>query len=151
MITFAIDIDQKPSPEDLDSFDAVSPSSDGESIFSFQARSLKIPIEEQAPFFFISNFVRLPRGPSSRGSFDFLLPIIRTERTDSHISVAFQAVALASLANRPSARSSGLMSRAIEQYSKALKGVNLALQNPAQQKSDATLGSIILLGFFEVC
>jgi len=40
--------------------------------------------------------------------------------------------------------------RAIGEYSKALKGINLALQNPAQQKSDATLASIILMGFFEV-
>jgi hypothetical protein len=43
------------------------------------------------------------------------------------------------------------MVQAIAQYAKALKAINLALQNPAQQKSDATLASIILMGFFEVC
>jgi len=42
------------------------------------------------------------------------------------------------------------MVQAIGQYAKALKAINLALQNPAQQKSDATLASIILMGFFEV-
>lgn len=121
------------------------------SVFSIQGQtSLAIPVEEQAPCFFISNFVRQPRDSSSRGSFDFLLPIIRTERPDSHVSIAFQAVALASLANRPNSRASGLMVQAISLYSKALKGINLALQNPMQQKSDATLASILLMGFFEV-
>jgi hypothetical protein len=42
------------------------------------------------------------------------------------------------------------MLQAISQYAKALKAINLALQNPAQQKTDATLASIILMGLFEV-
>lgn len=115
-----------------------------------QSRALAIPVEEQAPCFFISNFVRMPRNLSTRGSFDFLLPIIKTERTDSAVSVAFRAVAMAALANRPNSKSSGLMIRAIAQYSKALKGLNLALQNPQQQKTDATLATILLMVFFEV-
>jgi hypothetical protein len=147
---FPGDLDEKYNAEDPLAMTTTTASGVGESIFTWEARALTIPIEEQAPCFFISNFVRLPRESGSRGSFDFLLPIIKTEKTDSHLAIAFQAVALASLANRPSARSSGLMVRAIGHYSKALKGLNLALQNPAQQKSDATLASIILMGFFEV-
>lgn len=111
---------------------------------------MTVPVEDQAPCFFISNFVRSPRIAGIRGSFDFVLPIIKTEKPDSHVSIAFAAVALASLANRPNTRSSGLMVQAIAQYAKALKAINLALQNPSQQKSDATLASIILMGFFEV-
>lgn len=112
--------------------------------------ALSVPVEDQAPCFFITNFVRTPRGSGSRGSFDFVLPIIKTERPDSHVSIAFGAVALASLANRPNSRSSGLMLQAISQYAKALKAINLALQNPAQQKTDGTLAAIILMGLFEV-
>lgn len=84
-----------------------------------------------------------------RGSFDYILPLIKTEPPTSALSLSFQAVAMASLANRPNARGSPLMHSAIDQYAKALKVVNLALQNPVQQKTDQTLASILLLGFFE--
>lgn len=42
------------------------------------------------------------------------------------------------------------MPQAVAQYTKALKATNLALQNPAQQKSDQTLAAILMLTFFEV-
>lgn len=41
------------------------------------------------------------------------------------------------------------MPQAIGLYAKALKQINLALQNPTQQKQDSTLAAILLLGFFE--
>lgn len=128
----------------------ITPTSDAWST-SPTVQQLIVPIEDQAPCFFVSNFVRPPRETGSRGTFEFLLPMIKTERPDSHLSIAFSAVALASLANRPNTRGSGLMVRAMSQYTKALKGINAALQNPTQQKSDSTLASIILMGFFEVC
>ncbi|CAD6455397.1 43c764f5-66bf-4e82-bdf5-7b8cae458007 [Sclerotinia trifoliorum] len=106
-------------------------------------------IEQQAPCYFMSNFVIIPQSGQMRGSFDWVLPLIKTEPSDSALSLSFQAVAMASLANRPSARGSKLMYSAIDQYAKALKVVNLALQNPVQQKTDQTLASILLLGFFE--
>jgi hypothetical protein len=111
--------------------------------------TLAVPIEEQASCFFVRNFVHTPQDPSSRGWFDFLVPLIKSESSESHLSVAFSAVALASLANKPNVKSSGLMPKAIKLYTKALKQVNLALQNPAQQKLDSTVASILLLGFFE--
>jgi hypothetical protein len=77
--------------------------------------------------------------------------MIRTEAPDSQLSIAFSAVAMASLANRPNSRGRGLMPQAVAQYTKALKATNLALQNPAQQKSDQTLAAILMLTFFEVC
>ncbi|ESZ96651.1 hypothetical protein SBOR_2961 [Sclerotinia borealis F-4128] len=106
-------------------------------------------IEQQAPCYFMSNFVIIPQSGQIRGSFDWVLPLIKTEPPASALSLSFQAVAMASLANKPNARGSNLMHSAIDQYAKALKVVNLALQNPVQQKSDQTLASIILLGFFE--
>ncbi|RAL64723.1 hypothetical protein DID88_001754 [Monilinia fructigena] len=106
-------------------------------------------IEQQAPCYFMSNFVITPQSGKMRGSFDYILPLIKTEPPTSALSLSFQAVAMASLANRPNARGSPLMHSAIDQYAKALKIVNLALQNPVQQKADQTLASILLLGFFE--
>lgn len=106
-------------------------------------------IEQQAPCYFMSNFVIIPQSGQIRGSFDWVLPLIKSEPSDSALSLSFQAVAMASLANRPNARGSHLINSAIDQYAKALKGVNLALQNSAQQKTDQTLASILLLAFFE--
>ncbi|QSZ31434.1 hypothetical protein DSL72_000999 [Monilinia vaccinii-corymbosi] len=106
-------------------------------------------IEQQAPCFFVSNYVIVPQNGQMRGSFDYILPLIKTESPRSALSLSFQAVAMASLANRPNARGSPLMNLALEQYTKALRVVNLALQNPVHQKTDQTLASILLLGFFE--
>lgn len=111
---------------------------------------LSVPVDDQAPCFFITNFVRMPQGGDTRGAFDFIVPIIKSEARDSHISLAFSAVSLASLANRPNSKSSNLMLRAIAQYGKAMRAINVALQNRSLQKTDATLASILLLGFFEV-
>ncbi|KAH7382955.1 hypothetical protein BKA64DRAFT_582795 [Cadophora sp. MPI-SDFR-AT-0126] len=108
-----------------------------------------IPLEQQAPCFFVSNFVIAPR-LETRGYFDFLLPMLKSESANSHLSLAFSAVAMASLANRPNTKGQRMLfSQAIGQYTKALKATNLALQTPAHQKTDATLAAILMLGFFE--
>ena len=112
--------------------------------------ALSIPLEQQAPCFFVSNFVIAPR-LETRGYFDFLLPMLKSESANSHLSLAFSAVAMASLANRPNTRGQRMLfSQAIGQYTKALKATNLAVQTPAHQKTDATLAAILMLGFFEV-
>ncbi|KAJ5033612.1 uncharacterized protein L3040_008724 [Drepanopeziza brunnea f. sp. 'multigermtubi'] len=112
-------------------------------------RTLQVPLEIQAPNFFVNNFVIAPRH-ESRGYFDFLLPMLKNERPDSHLQLAFGAVAMASLANRPNTRGQKhLFSQAVGQYTKALKATNLALQSAAHQKTDATLAAILMLGFFE--
>ncbi|KAG9242793.1 hypothetical protein BJ878DRAFT_400793, partial [Calycina marina] len=110
---------------------------------------LSVPIESQALCFFISNFVCKPRIAEGIGAFEYLIPIIKVEPRDSPISLAFAAVSLASLANRPNSRSGGLMIEAMTQHGKALKAINIALQTSITQKTDATLASILLLGFFE--
>ena len=112
---------------------------------------LSVPVEDQAPCFFITNFCRTPRTTESRGAFDFLLPLIKSEARESPVLLAFSAVSFASLANRPNSKGSGLMVRAVAEYGKALRAINVALQTPSQVKTDATLASILLLGFFEVC
>lgn len=105
--------------------------------------------EEQAPCYFVSSYV-VGTEHAARGHFDFLLPMMKNESPDSHLSIAFSAVSMASLANRPNSRSRRLYNQAVYQYARALKATNLALQDPALQKSDQTLASILMLGFYEV-
>ena len=118
-----------------------------------QALALSVPIEQQAPCFFVTNFI-IPlsdRGAGTGpGHFDYLEPLMKIAGPNSTLSVAFEAVAMAALANRPNSRGRGLLPKAMGQYAKALKATNLALQNPAHQKTDQTLASILMLGFFEV-
>ncbi|TVY42684.1 White-opaque regulator [Lachnellula subtilissima] len=117
-----------------------------------KSQALSVPIEQQAPCFFVTNFI-IPlsdRGTGTGpGHFDYLEPLMKTTGPNSTLSVAFKAVAMAALANRPNSRGRGLLPKAMGQYAKALKATNLALQNPAQQKTDQTLASILMLGFFE--
>jgi hypothetical protein len=115
-----------------------------------QQQTLSVPIEEQAPCYFVSNYVKSTDSASSKGHFDFLLPMMQNEPKDSTLSIAFSAVAMASLANRPNTRNKKLYHEAVFRYSKALKATNLALQDPALQKTDETLASVLMLGFYEV-
>lgn len=111
---------------------------------------LSIHVDDQAPCFFLTNFVLVPRNSGTRGFFDFLVPMMTAENPDSHLSMAFKAVAMASLATRPNSKASRLMSNAISYYSTALKQTNVALQSSQHQLSDQTLAAVLLLGFFEV-
>lgn len=115
--------------------------------------NLTIPVEEQAPCFFLSNYVLapIPNDTTPRGYFDFLGPLMKGEGPESQLTLAFSAVSMASLANRPSSKHrADLRQLAIAQYTKALKATNLALQNPVTQKTDQTLAAVLMLGFYEV-
>ncbi|RFU23577.1 hypothetical protein B7463_g12761, partial [Scytalidium lignicola] len=116
---------------------------------SFVTGTVAVPVEQQAPCYFLANFVLMPKENSPGGYFDFLIPMIKTERPDSVIFTAFEAVAMASLVNRPNTKASGLIHLAFTKYAQALRLTNLALQNQAQQKEDATLAAVLLLGLFE--
>lgn len=133
-----------------DSEALIAPKSERDMFMEFGVLpALKVPVDEQAPCYFMSNYVIAPRF-AARGYFDFLTPMLKTESADSPIALAFSAVALASLAGRPVGRGTRWFGDSCLQYTKALKAVNLALQNPAQQKADSTLAAIIMLSFFEV-
>jgi len=111
---------------------------------------MQVPFEQQAPCYFVSNFVLTPRH-AVRGHCDFLLPMLKNESPTSAISLAFQAVAMGAMSNKPNFRGRVWSGQVIAQYIKALKATNLALQNPAKQKSDQTLAAVLMLGMFEVC
>lgn len=147
--SFSITSKNETSPERSPTLIAPNPDQDMSNAI-VPMGALTIPLEQQAPCFFVSNFVIAPR-LSARGYFDFLMPMLKNESPNSHLSLAFSAVAMASLANRPNTRGQRvLFSQAIGQYAKALKATNLALQTPVHQKTDATLAAILMLGFFEV-
>lgn len=129
----------------------ILPNSDaGDSMQYPPLEALSIPIDQQAPCYFVTNYVLTPRH-ASRGYFDFLEPMLEKEKEspDSHLSLAFGAVSMASVANRPDTRGRSLLPQAVAQYTKALKATNIALQNPALQRTDQTLAAILMLGFFE--
>ena len=148
---FSSESEDTTSAEDEDTDSLITPTSTVSSSSVAVPRALQVPVDQQALCFFLANYVYLPAANTQRGYHDFLIPLLKTEKPGSQLIEAFQAVALASLANRPNSKGSDLMSQAVSHYAKALKVTNIALQTPALQKSDATLASIILLGFFEVC
>ncbi|CAG8954880.1 hypothetical protein HYFRA_00008567 [Hymenoscyphus fraxineus] len=116
---------------------------------------LSIPVEEQAPCYFLENFVVASTNAvdTPRGYFDFLAPLMKNEGPEDHLTLAFNAASLAALANRPNTRSKlDMKQMAMASYAKALKATNLALQSPTLQKTDQTLAAILMLGFYEtVC
>lgn len=120
------------------------------SAVSYQAR-LSIPVEQQAMNYFLANWVLVPKPGQvavTRGFLDYIVPLIKHEPANSHLTAAFEAVSLASLGNRPETKV--LLGTAWQKYTKALSLVNKALAHPIAQKSDQTLASVMLLGHFEV-
>jgi hypothetical protein len=112
-------------------------------------KSLSSTIDDQAACFFLANFVLLRRHGSTRGYFEFILPLMDSEPKNSLLKLVFSAVALAALGNQPNSKA--LLPLAVERYSKALNAVNRSIQNPKTILKDSTLAAVFLLGLFEVC
>lgn len=110
--------------------------------------TLSFPIEQVATFFFFANFVSVPQNGDSKGFLDYMIPLANSEQSDKHLALAFSAATLAALGNQPNGKA--LLMKAQEQYNRAIRHVNEALRNPAEQKSDQTLAAVLLLGLFEV-
>ncbi|GJC77758.1 white-opaque regulator 2 [Colletotrichum liriopes] len=110
---------------------------------------LNVPVEQMASCHFVANYVLLPRQGSTRGFMEYLLPLLKVEQGNHHLQHAFNACALASLGNRPNAAGTGLSDKALGHYTKALAETHIALKDPDQSKSDATLASVLMLGLFE--
>lgn len=119
----------------------------GESISPF----LGIPTEQLATCHFFSNFILVPRQGSTRGFMDYLVPLMKSEASNSHLVHAFNACSLAHLGNRVKSSSVDIPDRALSEYTKALASTHKAILDPEQSKTDATLASVLLLGLYEVC
>jgi hypothetical protein len=114
------------------------------------APGLLIPTEQQASCHFVSNYVLVPQQGGTRGFLDYIIPLLKTDGPNTHLTNAFDACALASLANRPGAAGSGLEKKALGHYTQALAATHIALKDPEASKSDSTLAAVLLLGLFEV-
>jgi hypothetical protein len=107
---------------------------------------LSTPIDQQAACFFLSNFVLVPEEGTMRGYLDFLIPLLKRSEPDQSFMLAFAAVGFAALGTRQKS----LLPKADYFYVKALKQINIALQNPKKSTDDATLAAVVLLSVFEV-
>lgn len=138
------------SPPDSEYSDASSRSRD-ESLSPIEPRipTLNVTVEQQAICHFVSNYVLLPRQGSARGFMEFLIPLLKTEQGNQHLHEAFNACSLASLGNRGNAYGTDIGDKALVQYTRALKSIQMALRDPEMAKSDSTLAAILMLGLFE--
>lgn len=111
---------------------------------------LPIPTEQLASCHFFSNFILVPRQGSTRGFMDYLVPLMRSEPTNSHLQHAFQACSMAHLGNRVRSTSEDIPNKALSEYTKALSATHMALQDPKMSQTDGTLAAVLLLGLYEV-
>lgn len=100
----------------------------------------------------MSNFVLVPRQGSTRGFLDYLVPLLKKPDVAQgrHMLHAFNACALASLGNRIKSNEANFLSRAHDEYIKAIRATNFALRHPDMCRSDETLAAVLLMGMFEV-
>lgn len=88
----------------------------------------------------------------SVGHLEYLVPLLQTETNpNSPFQLAYSACGLAAMSNREKANNTDLTELSYMQHSRASSAIRKALADPTQCKSDATLASVLLLSFFEVC
>lgn len=107
-------------------------------------------MEQLASCHFFSNFILMPRQGSTRGFMDYLLPLMKSEPSNSHLQHAFNACSLAHLGNRVKTNQENIPNKALAEYTKALAGTHTALQDSELSKTDGTLAAVLLLGLYEV-
>ncbi|KAL5317674.1 hypothetical protein ACEPPN_014772 [Leptodophora sp. 'Broadleaf-Isolate-01'] len=105
------------------------------------------PLSQQASCYFLANFVLVPEAGTMRGYLDFVIPLLKQRTPPQSLVLAFSAVTLAALGTRPNSKA--LLPTADLWYLKALKEINLALQNPKTASTDSTLASVMLMASFE--
>ncbi|KAF2808082.1 uncharacterized protein BDZ99DRAFT_447247 [Mytilinidion resinicola] len=104
--------------------------------------------EVQATAFFFRNFVVLPQqAESMRGFLELLVPKYNEESPSSALHSATHAVALSTLGNYPGRQN--LLQDASIAYGQALTKLNVALQDPIESKSDATILAVLLFSLYE--
>lgn len=111
-----------------------------------------IPLNQHASHYFAAHFIMLPGQCGQRvGHLEYLVPLLQTETDqNSSFQLAYSACGLAAMSNREKATNGDLVEVAYLQHTRAMRAVSEALQDPTRCKTDATLASVLLLGFFEV-
>ena len=115
---------------------------------SFTAGHMSPPLSQQASCYFLANFVLIPEAGTMRGYLDFVIPLLKQRTPPQSLVLAFSAVTLAALGTRPNSKA--LLPTADLWYLKALKEINLALQDPKTSSSDSTLAAVMMMASFEV-
>lgn len=112
--------------------------------------TLATPLEQQAACYLLADYVLVSSSvPGGRkGYYKFAYNILTRPRPAKCFTSAFKAVSFVALASRPGA--SYLAIEAESHYSKALREVNKAIQDPEQVGRDDTLAAVLLLAFYEV-
>lgn len=112
--------------------------------------TLATPVEQQATCFLLSDYVLVSDSPGGRrGHYKFAYKLLtRPEGPSRCLLSAFKAVSFVALASKPGA--SHLAIEAESHYSKALREVSRAIQDPGQVQRDDTLAAVLLLAFYEV-
>jgi hypothetical protein len=146
---------QKANRKALEKLGKLPPNSDDDSLTPIRISthavvpSLNIPLQEQATCHFVSNFVLVTQQAGCSGFLDFVPQLLGQDLPSKPLSHAFLACAMGALGNRVNQGDSGLSSRALSEYTKALKAVGMALNDPVESRTDATLAAILLLGLYE--
>jgi hypothetical protein len=109
-----------------------------------------VPVHQHASCYFASNFILVPNQESTHGYLEFLLPLLKKEPPKSALHHAFNACALASIANRRKAAGVDLADMALKEHTEALNQMHITLSSAASAKSDAALATVLLLSLYEV-
>lgn len=110
-------------------------------------RSLSIPLEEEATFFFFHNFVSTdPEIP--KGSLNYLPTLYKQGLEGSPLPGIIASIGMASIANMRNAPD--ILIAAQRKHMLVLHVINATLQDLEKAKTDTTLMVVMLLGLFEV-
>jgi hypothetical protein len=110
---------------------------------------INVPLEEQATCHFVSNFVLVSQTQGCSGFLDFVPWLLQQDSPSLSLRHAFRACAMGALGNRVNPGNTDISVQAMNEYTKALKAVHLALQDPVESRADATLAAVLMLGLFE--
>ena len=110
-------------------------------------RSLSVPLEEEATYYFFHNFVS--EDPTTATAYSQVLPdLYRQNSPFSALSKIIDAIGFAGIANMKHAPK--LMVAAGQKYAKVLRAITASIQDSKEASTDQTLMAVMLLGLFEV-
>lgn len=110
-------------------------------------RSLSVPLEDEATYYFFHNFVS--EDPTSATAYSQVLPdLYRQDSSFSALPKIIDAIGLAGIANVKHAPE--LMVAAGQKYARVLRAITASIQDAKEASTDQTLMAVMLLGLFEV-
>ena len=110
-------------------------------------RSLSVPVEDEATYYFFHNFVS--QDPASLQPYSHVMPIVYRQSSSSNaLPNIIEAIGLACVSNVKQAPQ--LMAAAGQKYASALRAITASIQDSKEASTDQTLITVMLLGLFEV-